>query len=176
MPYLVALAGLVAAAYIWIIRARHAAEVTQDLAGVASDVMAAARRFGFRRRHDTHAVDNVDDRNLAIGGLAVAFMELAGLPTAEQQNAVMTSLRNRLDVGAKDAEEYLILGRWLMNECNGPQPGIARLSRRLAKIDRERSFEPLMAVLKDVALASRGGLSDRQREALAEVSRAFKVG
>lgn len=47
MPYLVALFGLAIGAYFWIQRARTAAEATRELTGVAQDVMATARRFGF---------------------------------------------------------------------------------------------------------------------------------
>lgn len=32
-----------------------------------------------------------------------------------------------------------------------------------------------MGVLDDIAVAGRSGLSDRQREALAEIARAFKI-
>jgi hypothetical protein len=32
-----------------------------------------------------------------------------------------------------------------------------------------------MAVLKDVALAGRGDMSDRQREALSDIAQAFKI-
>ena len=56
MPYLIALFGLVIGAYFWIQRARTAADAARELTGVAQDVMAAARRFGFRRRHDMHPV------------------------------------------------------------------------------------------------------------------------
>jgi hypothetical protein len=175
LPCLIAFAGLIAAAGLWAMRMRAAAQVTQELAGMASDVMAAARRLGFRRRHALHPVESVDEPKLAIGGIALAFMELGGLPTAEQQNALMTSLTERLDLGLKDAEETLILGRWLVSESGGPQQGIDRLARRLVKLDRAGSFTPLMDILKDTAAAGRGEMLPRQREALAEIARAFKI-
>ncbi len=175
MPVILALLGAVAVAFVWVMRMRNAAEMTHELAGVAGDVMAAARRLGFRRKINLHPVESVDEPKLAIGGLSVAFLELGGLPTAEQQNAVMQALADHLHLGLKDAEETLILGRWLVSESGGPQQGIDRLARRLVKIDRAGSFEPLMAVLKDVAVAGRGEISPRQHDALAEVARAFKI-
>jgi hypothetical protein len=175
MPVLLGLIGLVTVAFIWVMRMRNAAEMTNELAGVASDVMAAARRLGFRRKLNLHPVESVDEPKLAIGGLASAFLELGGLPTAEQQNAVMSSLQQRLDITPKDAEETLILGRWLVTECGGAQQAVTRLARRLTKIDRATTLEPLMAVLKDVAVAGRGDMSDRQREALSDIAQAFKI-
>lgn len=83
MPYLIALFGLVIGGYFWIQRARMAAEAAQDLAGVAQDVMAAAKRFGFRRKLNLHPVESLEDPDVAIAGAAVAFLELGGLPSAE---------------------------------------------------------------------------------------------
>ncbi|MGB3178522.1 MAG: hypothetical protein WBC68_01075 [Albidovulum sp.] len=177
MPVILGLIGAITVAFIWVMRMRNAAEMTHELAGVAQDVMAAARRLGFRRKLNTHPVDSLDEPNLAIGALGMAFLELGGLPCAEQQDALLTSLQSHTDQSLKDAEETLILGRWLVNECNGPMSAIPRLSRRLAKIDRVGGFAPLMAVLNDVAKAGRGGaVSDRQKDALSEIARAFKLG
>lgn len=176
MPVLIGLLGTIAVAYFWIVRVRNAAEMTHELAGVASDVMAAARRLGFRKRHNTHPVESVDEPNLALSALSLAFLELAGLPTAEQHSALQRSLQSRTGQSLKETEESLILGRWLINESNGPQPAVTRLSRRLAKLDRAGAFEPLMAVLKDVAQAGHdGAVSERQKDALSEIARAFKV-
>jgi hypothetical protein len=176
MPVIIGLLGLLAAAYFWTMRARNAAQMTHELADVASDVMAAARRLGFRRRTNLHPVESVDDAKLAIGALGVAFLELGGLPSTEEQDALMRALQSHLGDDAKQAEETLILGRWLVNESGGPQQAITRIGRRLAKIDRAGGLAPLMAVLNEVGLAARTGLHDRQKDALAELARAFRVG
>ena len=176
MPVILGLLGAITVAFIWIMRMRNAAEMTHEIAGAAQDVLAAARRLGFRRRINTHPVDSLEEPKLAIGALGIAFLELGGLPTEEQQNALLKSLQARTGQSLDDAEETLILGRWLVHESNGPEPAITRLSRRLAKLDRAGSFTPLMAVLNDVAQASRdGAVSDRQRDALTEIARAFKL-
>ena len=46
MPYILALIALIGGAYLWAQRLRGAAQITQELSGVASDVMAAARLQG----------------------------------------------------------------------------------------------------------------------------------
>lgn len=176
MPYLIALFGLVIGAYFWIQRARMAAEATQDLVGVAQDVMAAARRFGFRRRHNLHPVESLEDPDVAIAGAGVAFLELGGLPSAEQQDKLIASLQSHLGQSHNKAEEAAILGRWLVAESGGAQPGLDRLARRLYKLRGGQSFQPLMAVLKDIAAASRDGtVSVRQREALDEIARLYRI-
>jgi hypothetical protein len=175
MPILLALIAAAGAAYIWYIRARNAAEITHELAGVASDVMNAARRFGFRRRLNLHPVESVDDPNLAIAALGMAFLELDGLPSTEMHSALLRALQSHTYQGLEAAEEALILGRWLVSESQGPVMAVPRLARRLAKLDRKHAFEPLMQILNDVSASSGGKLSDRQREALDEIARAFGV-
>lgn len=68
MPYVIALLGLIAGAWLWMSRARAAGMAAQDLAGMAQDVISAARRFGFRRRYDEHPVDSLQDADVAAAG------------------------------------------------------------------------------------------------------------
>jgi hypothetical protein len=176
MPYLIALIGLVVGAYFWVQRARMAAEATNELMGVAQDVMAAARRFGFRRKLNLHPVESLEDPDVGIAGAGIAFLELGGLPTADQQDKLIVSLQSHLGQSHNKAEEALILGRWLVAESGGAQQGLERLTRRLYKLRGHQVFQPLMAVLKDVAAAGRDGtVSARQREALEEIAVLFRI-
>ena len=101
----------------------------------------------------------------------MAYMELHGLPTEETRDALLVAMQKELDVSKADADELLILGRWLMNECNGPAPAIGRASRRLFRLT-EGDIGPLLEILKS---ASADPLSDQQREALDEIRRAFRI-
>jgi hypothetical protein len=176
VPYIIALFGVIVAAYFWIQRARMAAEATQELVGVAQDVLAAAKRFGFRRKLNLHPVESLEDPDVAIAGAGVAFLELGGLPTAEQQDRLIASLQSHLGQSHNKAEEAAILGRWLVAESGGALHGLDRLTRRLHKLRGSQSFQPLMAVLKDVASAGRdGSLSTRQSEALEEIARLYRI-
>ncbi len=175
MHIVIGVLALLGGAYFWIQRMKGAAEMTQDLAGVAGDVMAAARRLGFRRKYNQHPVEAVDDPNLAIAAAGLAFLELAGLPSTEQHNGLVVSLQNHLNLPHDKAQESLILGRWLLTESGGPEPGLARLTRRLYKLNGMESFQSLMSVLKDVASAGNGGISDKQREALADITRLYRI-
>jgi hypothetical protein len=176
MPYIIALLGLLAGAFIWIIRARAAADATRELTGVAQDVMAAARRFGFRRRLNTHPVESLEEPDVAIAGAGIAFLELGGLPSSEMHDRLIASLQSHLGQSHSKAEEAVVLGRWLVAECGGAQAGLDRLARRLYKMRGADSFQPLMAVLKDVAAAGRDqSISPRQREALEDIARLYRI-
>ncbi len=175
MPFILGLLALIGVAYFWAQRARNAADMTRELAGVASDVAAAARRLGFRRRVNVHPVEGLDDPDVAIAGAGIAFLELGGLPSTEQQDALTRSLQSRLGMDHEKAREALILGRWLVTESNGPQPGLTRLVRKLSKMKGQAGFEPLMLVLRDVTEANAGVLSPQQGDALDEVKHIYRL-
>jgi hypothetical protein len=88
---------------------------------------------------------------------------------------VVRSLQARLNMSHEKAQEALILGRWLMTESGGAQPGFTRLVRKLAKMKGQAGFEPLMLVLRDEAEVAAGVLSARQGEALDEVKVIYKL-
>lgn len=171
MHIAIAAIGILTAVYFFVIRARNAAEMTHELLDVADDVRAAARRLGFRRTQAVHPVDGIDDPNTAAATVAMAYLELHGLPTEETGNKLLQSLQHRLEVPLKDAEELMILGRWLMNECQGPQPAIARAARRLYRLTGGNPG-PLLDVIGDI---SEEPLTDRQRDALDDIRTAFRL-
>lgn len=171
MHIIIAAIGILAGIYFFVMRAKNAAEMTSELLDVADDVRAAARRFGFRRNKAAHPVESIEDANTAAATVAMAYMELQGLPTEETRNALVKSLQSELQIPKSDAEELLILGRWLMNECNGPEPAIPRAARQLYKLTAG-NISPLMEILKSVTADP---LGDRQREALDDIKRAFRI-
>jgi hypothetical protein len=177
MPYLIALLGLLGGAAFWFYRMRAAGQAAQDLVGVAQDVISAARRFGFRRRYNEHPVDSLQDADVAIAGAALAFLDLASLPTAEQQDALLISLQSRLGHDKAKAEEAMILGRWLVTECGGSDAALKRFSRKLVKMKGTDALQPLMQVVRDVAASGRdGALSTRQKDSLDDIARTFRLG
>ncbi len=171
MHIVIAAIGIIAGIYFFIMRAKNAAEMTSELLDVADDVRAAARRFGFRRNKAAHPVDAIEDANTAAATVAMAYLELHGLPTEETRNALIKSLQSELQIPKSEAEELLVLGRWLMNECNGPEPAIPRASRQLYKLT-SGDIGPLMEILKTI---TSDPIGDRQRDALEDIRRAFRI-
>ncbi len=175
MPVILGLLAIIGVAYFWISRARNAADMAQELVGVAGDVMSAARRFGFRRKYNEHPVDSVDDPDLAIAAAGVAFLELSGMPTTEARDALSISLQSHLNLSHDKAQEALILGRWLVNECGTAPAAVTRTTKRIIKLRGQDSFQVLLAVMNDVGKANAAGLSDQQRDALADIARIYKI-
>lgn len=170
MHIIIGIIGLAMAAYFLVMRAQRGAEVATELMDVGRDVASAARRFGFRRRTNVHPVDSIDDPHLAIGGIGTAFISLADLPTREDRARLDVALRKHLHLDAQEAEELEVLGQWFVNECNGADAAIPRLTKRLAKVGGADAFAPLMEVIQTATSAP---LSTRQTEALHDIKRAF---
>lgn len=173
MHILLAALGIAGAIYFFVIRARNAAEMTHELLDVADDIRAAARRFGFRRKKNVHPVDSTEEPGVLAALAAVSYLELDGLPNAEQQETLKTSLARAFQATAQEADEMVILARWLMGECQGPQPGLARAARRLYKTTGCEHLAQLMEVIE--AITGENGLSPRQEDALGDIKAAFKV-
>lgn len=172
MPFLIAALGVLAAIYVFAIRARNAAEMTNEILDVADDVRAAMRRLGFRRTHDAHPVEAISDPNVARATIAVAYMELHGYPTEETRLDLLRAMQSAWSVSLTEAEELLVLGRWLMNESGGASPAIARAARKLVKLDGTANLEKLMVPLKAV---SQDPISDQQRDALGDIRVAYRI-
>lgn len=174
MPVILTVLGLLAAAAIWIIRAGRAADAAGDLIDAAKDVRLAARRFGFRRRANLHPVESVEEEEVAVAAIAVSFLELHGLPAREHQTALGRGLQRECAVSLTDAEELLVLGRWLMTQCTTPEAAVERLAKRLCRIGTEQSFTKLMGVIKEISAVD-DTLSSRQKNALEDIQKAFRI-
>ena len=173
MPYIIAALGLMAAVYFFVIRTRNAADMATDLLDVANDVRAAARRFGFTRRANIHPVEAIDDPRTAAMTVAVAYAELDDYPTEDTRSRLARALASAFGMTLRDAEELMVLGRWLMTECQGPQPAVSRAARKLYKLSGGEDFAALMDVIK--AVSPETGLSERQTDALDDLKRAFHI-
>lgn len=171
MHIVLAVIGIVTAVYFFVIRARNAAEMTTELLDVADDVRAAARRFGFRRNKEMHPVEAIEDPNTAAATLATAYMELHGLPSEDTRAALNVALQSKLEIPKNEADDLMILGRWLMNECKGPQPAITRSARKLHKLVGS-DIGPMMEILDTI---TSDPISDQQREALNDIRNAFRL-
>lgn len=175
MPVLLGILAALGAVYFFVIRARNAAEMTSDVLDAANDVRLAARRFGFRRQAKRHPADTIEDPNIALAALGCAFVELDDLPTREQRLALTSGLGRVTRLDLDTVEELQTLGRWIMQECGGAQPAIARLTRPLNKMQGAVGFENLMDVVQGVAKAGTGSLSPKQTDTLDDIKRAFRI-
>lgn len=175
MPVILGALAVLAAAFFWIQRARNAAQVGHDLVDVAKDIRLAARRFGFQRRSNVHPAETIEDPQIALAALGASFLELDDYPTAEQKEALVRGLRQELQIPHQDAEELVLLGRWIMQECGGPQQATSRLSRRLYKLSAQSHFNVFVSLIQGITKYGDGTLTQPQKTALEEVQRGLKI-
>ncbi len=174
MHIILGLIALIGGAYFWANRIRNAADMTRDLGDLAGDALGAARRFGFSKRANVHPVESLDDSSVATAGTALAFLELGGLANKDQHESLIRSIRTHLGMNHSDAEEAIILARWLITESGGASSGLTRLGKRLHKLSGHDGFAPLMAILNDIG-SENGSLSVQQKEALHEIAQVFRI-
>jgi hypothetical protein len=175
MPVILAVLAIAGTVAFWVYRARNVGQVASDVADMAETVLGAARRFGFRRRADRHPVESIDDPKVAVGGLATAFLELSGLPTTEEKQALVVGLQSTLGLSHADAEEMTILGHWFVNCSGGASPAVARLARRVNKLAGAEGLTQTMEIVRRIAEAAGGVLSPQQGEAIDEMKRVFRI-
>lgn len=165
MPVILGILGVLVAAYFWATRVRDAGHMASDLADMAGDVRAAARRFGFSRRANVHPAESIEDPNIAAATLAQAYVSLDGLPTTDDQAHVHVQLRRVLEVDETTAQELAIMGRWMVDQCNGPQPAVARMARKLLRLEGPAALTPTQEILQNLTDTP----SQRQQEAMHEL-------
>lgn len=165
MPFLILIATAIGGAIWWWVRnnPRDAFDAAKD---VATTIQNAPRRLAFRRQTKAHPVEGIDDARIAIGVIARAFVEVGGLITQEQQQMLHVKLRSKLRCSEEEVQEMETLGRWLIDQCNGPSQAIARLARRLYKIDGDQSWETLQEILTSLVA---GTLTQNQIDAIDDV-------
>ncbi|MEM1232991.1 MAG: hypothetical protein AAGH70_02595 [Pseudomonadota bacterium] len=165
MPIILGILGAIVAAYFFFIRARNAGQIAGDVFDAANDVRLAARRFGFRRTANRHPMEDVDDPNVACAVVALSYIQLDGPASATDHARLKETLATVLEMSAQDAEELLILARWLIDQCNGASPALSRAARKLYKMQRENAAGPMLGILSEVAASPSG----RQQDALQDV-------
>lgn len=175
MPFLIALLSAAGIIAYFVIRARNATNAASELMDVANDVRLAARRFGFRRQSNLHPAESIEDPNLAISALASAFIELDDLPTQDQRAQLEQQLQTTLNMDRETTQEAMVLGRWLVSECGGADAAVSRLSRKLYRLSGAEALQPLLTVIKGTLGDATTGLSPRQKEAIEDLSRVFRV-
>lgn len=175
MPFIIGLVGIIIAAYFWANRVRNAGNIARDIADMAGDVKLAARRFGFSRRADVHPVESIEDPNIAAAAIADAFVSLDDLPSKDQQKHMMDQLRAVLDVDQDTAQELVVLGTWLVNECGGPLQAVTRITKKLYRLEGSSALTPVLQILDGIKEADGSPTSLRQSEAIHEINNILRT-
>ncbi|QPH54003.1 TerB family tellurite resistance protein [Pontivivens ytuae] len=169
MPILIMLLGAIGAAAIWYWRIKAAREMGGELLDAANDVRLAARRFGYRRKHNVHPGDSIDDPRIAATGLLIAIAESDGALTAAELEAVRLEIQRVFDIASEEADELIAVGRWVIGQCGGAQPALRRLAKRLRVLAGGDVLPDLMKM--GSAVAAVGGNNIEAQEAIAQIRR-----
>ena len=175
MPVIIAVIGAITAVLFCVVRARNAADAASDLLDMANDVRLAARRFGFKRQTNLHPAESIEDPHIAIAGIASGFLELDDFPSSDQRVALTRVMQDSLSLSARDATELSILGRWMAAECGSADAAISRLTRKLVRMSGQDSLTPLLTMVNNTLTAGSSGLNTKQKEALDDVKRVYRI-
>ncbi|UWQ98124.1 hypothetical protein K3729_11685 [Rhodobacteraceae bacterium S2214] len=148
----------------------------RDALNVASDTVTtirnAPRRLAFRRQTNVHPVESIDDPEVAVGTMAMAFIGLDDLPSKDQYDHLHLLLRSKLRCSEEDAKELQVYGRWVIQQCGGEVEAFDRVARRWKKLNGTDYLSVAQDIFGELA---KDGLTERQQEAIADLMRIFPV-
>lgn len=173
MQLFIWLALLIAIGFFWARRASTPRDRTLDLAGTTREVARAARRLGFQRQRNLHPVESIEDDALAIAAIATAFFELGDPPAAGQRTLLAQQVRAGMHADASQSEDMAVLVQWLITECGGPEPAIARISRKLYLLNGSGPAATLLDML--TSSLDPAAWSSAQRDAFEDIKRALRL-
>ena len=164
------LAVLGTAIFIWY-RMRDAREVGGEMLDAADDLRATVRRLMYKRKHDRHPADSVDDPRLAASGIVVAVATMDA-PISQSEIAALTKLsREVFDVSEREALDIVSFGRWVAGQCNTNAEAVRRLSKIVAREAGAEAGPDLVRMISEVATAGGAELGEDEHDAIDTVRR-----
>ena len=175
MHIILGLLAVLAAVAFWLSRAGQAKEQTGDVLDAANDVRLAARRLLYKRKHNTHPADSVEDPRLAAAGIitAVATMDQ---PISQTEIAAMTKgMRETFGIEDREALDMVSFGRWVVDQCGTNEEAVRRLSKVVAQEAGAEAGPDLIRMITEVATAEGNAMGDDENDALDTVRRALGI-
>ncbi len=163
---LVALAG--AGVVYFARRADHATLAAEP------DPVQATRALGLGAWSGQDPIAEISDSRLAIAAAALAFLQLQDSPPGDCHARIAPHLSRCLDLDPAPALQALLIGDWLVAQCDSPDTALSQLTWRLYALEGAASLPPLFRVLR--GSLSGNLLSVRQRDALETVSQIYDPG
>ena len=158
--------ALLGAVLIWYYRYRMARDAGEELLDVGRDVRAAARRFMYKRKHNMHPADAVDDPRLAAAGIAMAVATMDAPISQAELDAMNKAARETFDVTTEEAEDITHFGRWVADQCQTNGEAVRRLSKVIKRVSGAQAEPDLIKMVQQVATADGGSIGDMETEAL----------
>lgn len=113
----------------------------------------------------------------AVAALAAAHVELELMPSQDHWDRLKVNLARTLDVSGAEAEELMVVDRWLVAECGTVEnAAVARLSRKLYRMAGPQGSEALHGLLAIILAAQVPSPNGAQVDAMQDAARLMKVG
>lgn len=135
------------------------------------NVQLAARRFRFDDDRSSHPADAIKDPRVAVATIGLCILELDGAPCAKSRSHLIETLQSTLQVTFTEAEEMIVLARWLIGECRGPDATIQRVVRNLYDQTSGQYFSALIQTVSTILDVNSDALSFRQKRALGSIKK-----
>ena len=173
MQIILGLLAILAAVAFWLYRAKAAQEQAGEVVDVANDVRLAARRLLYKRKHNTHPADSVEDPRMAAAGIMVAVATMDAPISQGEISAMKRMMGETFEIDEREALDMVSFGRWVADQCGTNDEAVRRLSKVVAQQAGPEAGPDLVRMVEEVATADGGALGEDETDALDTVRRAL---
>ncbi|MEM6355352.1 MAG: hypothetical protein AAF844_06680 [Pseudomonadota bacterium] len=174
MPVILAVLGALVALSVWYWRFKMMREASGEILDMAQGVRAAARRFAYRRRHNVHPAESVEDARLAAAGIMAAVAQIDAPLSKAEIEGIAAEARRTFNAGHDEAQEIAAFGRWIAGQCGSSDDAVRRLLKAIHRHAEGDVGDELLAMVRRVAAADGNELTEGQEGALATIARSFE--
>lgn len=167
------LAALAVAAFL-VLRWRAGLRAETGVADGGRDVGAAARRLGFRPEPGRDPVEAVTDPRLAAAAVVAAVAALDGPLGRDEVDMMVVEAQLAFGVGQREAEDLVLVGRWLAGRAGGGLEAVRRLAPVVARRAGHAAAPDLLR-MAEAAATHAGPLDAAGETAVDLIRRAFAV-
>lgn len=171
MHILIGLITILGAAALWYWRLRMAREAGGEILDAASDLKAAARRLKYKRRHDQHPADSIEDPRLAAAGIAVAVATMDAPLTKAEIVALTKGAEDMFGASRAEADDIVAFGRWIAAQCGTSSEAVRRLTKTVDRTAGPEAGPDLIALVERAARADGGMLGESEQDAVDAIRR-----
>ncbi len=175
MHIVIAVVTLLGAVAVWYWRFKMAKEAGGELLDVADDLRGSVRRLMYKRKHNKHPADSIDDARLAASGIAVAVATMDAPLSRTEITALGTSAQSIFNVAGQEADDIVAFGRWIADQCGTPSEAVRRLSKALNRTAGAEAGPDMIRMIHDVATADGRELGETELDAISTVRRTLGI-
>ena len=175
MHILIGVITLLGVLAVWYWRFKMAREAGGELLDAANDLRSAVRRLNYKRKHNKHPAESIDDARLAASGIAVAVATMDAPLSQTEIAALSASAQKTFNIAASEADDIVAFGRWIADQCGTPSEAVRRLSKALLRTAGAEAGPDMIRMINDVATADGRELGESEVDAIGTVRRTLGI-